>query len=107
MKRVSLPRGFNAWVVTSVGFELGSGVLSFALTWVASGYGPNIAAGVLTLTVAPSVILGLLGGAVADRFGPRRVMIAGTLALMIVSAGLVSLLSYGALRPYFSSSWRR
>lgn len=101
MKRVSLPRGFNAWVVTSVGFELGSGVLAFALTWVASGYGPNIAAGVLTLTVAPSVILGLLGGAVADRFGPRRVMIAGTLALMIVSAGLAfAALLWGPSPPF-------
>lgn len=88
MSRPQLPRGFNAWVATSVGSELGSGVLAFALTWVASGHGPQVASWVLTLTVAPSVVLGLLGGAVADRFGARRVMIFGTLGLMIVSGGL-------------------
>jgi MFS family permease len=88
MSRPQLPRGFNAWVATSVGSELGSGVLAFALTWVASGHGPQVASWVLTLTVAPSVALGLLGGAVADRFGARRVMVFGTLALMLVSGGL-------------------
>lgn len=82
-----MPRGFTAWVSASVGSELGAGVLAFALTWVASGIGPNVASAVLTLTVAPSVVLGLLGGVVADRFGPRRVMIVGTLALMAISAG--------------------
>ncbi len=81
-------RGFNAWVAATVGSELGSGILAFALTWTASGIGPQVASAVLTLTVAPSVALGLLGGAVADRFGPRRVMIAGTLAMVLVSAAL-------------------
>lgn len=88
MTAIKLPRGFNLWVLTSVGFEFGSGVLSFALTWVASGHGPTVAAGVLVVTVAPSVLLSLLGGAVADRYGPRRVMIVGALGLMAVSGGL-------------------
>ena len=86
MSRFRMPRGFTAWVTASIGAELGAGVLGFALTWVASGLGPTIASTVLTLTVAPSVVLGLLGGIVADRFGPRRVMIAGTLALLTISA---------------------
>lgn len=83
-----MSRGFNAWVAATVGSELGSGVLAFALTWTASGIGPQVASAVLTLTVAPSVALGLLGGAVADRFGPRRVMIAGTLAMILISVGI-------------------
>lgn len=90
MSRPRISKGFNAWVATSVGSELGSGVLAFALTWVASGHGPQVASWVLTLTVAPSVALGLLGGAVADRFGARRVMIFCTSALMIVSGGLAA-----------------
>ncbi|WP_406250584.1 MFS transporter [Microbacterium sp. M] len=90
MSRPQIPRGFNAWVATSVGSELGSGVLAFGLTWIASGHGPQVASWVLTLTVAPSVALGLLGGAVADRFGASRVMIFGTSALMIVSGGLAA-----------------
>lgn len=86
MTRTRLPRGFNAWVAASVGSELGAGVLGFALTWLASGFGAHVAAAVLTLTVAPSVVLGLVGGAVADRFGPRRVMVTGTGALLVSSA---------------------
>jgi len=88
-----LPKGFNAWVAATVGSDLGSGVLAFALTWVATGYGPGTASIVLTLTVAPTVLLGLLGGAVADRYGPRRVMITCTIALMLVSATLALIVS--------------
>ena len=88
MTTLRTPRGFNAWVAATVGSELGAGVLAFALTWTASGHSPQLASAVLMLTVAPSVFLGLLGGAVADRFGPRRVMIAGTLAMVAISAGL-------------------
>jgi MFS family permease len=99
MTRPRLPRGFNAWVATSVGSELGSGVLAFALTWVASGYGPHVASWVLTLTVAPSVLFGLLGGAVADRFGSRRVMIFGTVALMIVSGSLAAAVTLWGTPP--------
>ncbi|PRB15162.1 MFS transporter [Microbacterium sp. MYb62] len=88
MRRGRAPRGFTAWVAATVGSELGAGILAFALTWVASGHGPNVASAVLTATVAPSVVLGLLGGAVADRFGPRRVLIVGTAMLMVVSTGL-------------------
>lgn len=88
MTSLRTPRGFNAWVAATVGSELGAGVLSFSLTWTASGHSPQLASTVLMLTVAPSVFLGLLGGAVADRFGPRRVMIAGTLAMVAISAGL-------------------
>jgi MFS family permease len=99
MSRPQLPKGFNAWVATSVGSELGSGILAFALTWVASGYGPQVASWVLTLTVAPSVVLGLLGGAVADRFGARRVMIFGTLALMILSGSLAAAVSIWGTPP--------
>lgn len=93
MIRDRLPKGFNAWVAATVGSDLGSGVLAFALTWVATGYGPGTASIVLTLTVAPTVLLGLLGGAVADRYGPRRVMITCTIALMLVSATLALVVS--------------
>ncbi|MCB8044150.1 MFS transporter [Microbacterium oxydans] len=86
-------------MATSVGSELGSGVLAFALTWVASGHGPQVASWVLTLTVAPSVALGLLGGAVADRFGARRVMVFGTIALMIVSGSLAAAVAMWGTPP--------
>lgn len=94
-----MPRGFGVWVVATVGADLGSGVLAFALTWVASGFGPDIAAAVLTLTLAPSVVFGLLGGAVADRFGPRPVMIVCTILLMAISASLALFVTSSSAAP--------
>ncbi|WP_309127501.1 MFS transporter [Microbacterium sp.] len=94
-----MPRGFNAWVVATVGADLGSGVLAFSLAWVASGHGPALVSAVLTLTVAPSVLFGLLGGAVADRFGPRRVMIVCTCAFMSISAVLALTVTVRPMSP--------
>ncbi|WP_353114561.1 MFS transporter [Microbacterium sp.] len=85
-----LPRGFGAWVGATFGMELGSGFLAFALTWTASAHGPGVASSVLVLTVAPAVALGLLGGVLADRFGPRRVMIATTAATVALSTALAA-----------------
>jgi MFS family permease len=82
------PRGFHAWIVASLGSELGSGMLAFALTWTASGYGPGIAATVAIASVLPPVLLGLVGGAVADRIGPRRVLIAAELAMILICSWL-------------------
>ncbi|TNM56744.1 MFS transporter [Brevibacterium sediminis] len=97
--RVPLPKGFNAWVLTSVVTELGTGILAFALTWVASGHGPHLAAWVFTLTVLPAVLLGLLGGAVADRFGPRRVMLACTLAFVLIGSGIALAVAVWSAAP--------
>lgn len=92
-----MPAGFTAWVIVSVGSELAAGILAFALTWTASGHGPQVASAVLTLAIAPAVLLGLLGGAVADRYGARRIMITGTAALIMISVGLA--VAVGAAGP--------
>lgn len=73
-------------------------MLAFALTWTASGYGPGAAAAVATATVLPPVLLGLVGGAVADRFGPRRVLIAGEFAMVLICSWLaVTAILWGAV----------
>ena len=56
-----------------IGADLGAG--SEALTWVVNGY---------TLTLAALV---LLGGALGDRFGRRRVYVLGILGFALASAG--------------------
>ncbi|MGQ7313299.1 MFS transporter [Microbacterium arabinogalactanolyticum] len=94
-----MPRGFALWVAATIGSDLGSGILAFALIWVASGHGPDVAAAVMTLTVAPSVLLGLLGGAVADRFGPRRVMICCVSALIMTSVALALVVMLWTAQP--------
>ncbi len=55
-----------------IGADLGAG--SEALTWVVNGY---------TLTLAALV---LLGGALGDRFGRRRVYVLGILGFALASA---------------------
>ncbi|GAA5153344.1 hypothetical protein GCM10025768_22870 [Microbacterium pseudoresistens] len=94
-----MPGAFNAWVIATVGSDLGAGILAFALAWIASGYGPAAASVVLTATVAPSVVFGLIGGAAADRFGPRRVMVVCTTGLMMVSAILAVVVTFGGITP--------
>jgi len=93
-------RGFHAWVLASLGSELGSGLLAFALTWTATGYGAGVAAAVATAAVLPAVLLGLLGGAVADRFGPRRVMIAGELAMIVICSALAVTVAVAGVGPW-------
>ncbi|MFB9777500.1 MFS transporter [Brevibacterium otitidis] len=86
------PKSLQAWLAASFGLELGLAVLAFAMTWTASAYGHDTASAVLTLTVAPAVVLGLLGGLLADRVGPRRTMIVSSLGLVAISvilAGVV------------------
>lgn len=54
---------------------LGTAIQSFALTWQASAFGPHAAGLATTLGIMPRVLLMLVGGAAADRYGIRRVMI--------------------------------
>lgn len=84
------PKSLQAWLAASFGLELGLAVLAFAMTWTASAYGPDTASAVLTLTVAPAVVLGLLGGLLADRVGPRRTMIVSSLGLVAISVILAA-----------------
>lgn len=86
------------WIAALFSSELGTAVLAFAITWTASGYGADTAAAVFTLTVTPPVLFGLLGGALADRFGPRKIMVAScagmattaaTSAVIAATAGVV------------------
>ncbi|WP_280462111.1 MFS transporter [Nocardia carnea] len=81
-----VPRSLWAWIVATFGSELGTAVLAFAMTWTAAGYGPDTASLVLTLTVAPSVAFGLLGGMLADRFGVRVMMLVSLSGIIMISA---------------------
>lgn len=89
MSEPASSRGFFGWVAATFGTELGAGAMTFALTWTATAHGPHLASAVLTLSIVPAVVLGLLGGAIADRFGPRHVLVGCTAAMALVSAGLM------------------
>jgi len=89
---VNLPRQFHSWLVAASVSVFGDAVLYFALGWAATGIGPGWAGLTLTMSVLPRALLVLLGGAVGDRWGPRRVMIVGD----AVMCGLAMLLALSA-----------
>lgn len=87
--RSALPRAYLVWLVGTRASLLGDAVLYFALGWAASAHGGGMGALVLTAITLPRTVLLLLGGAVGDRFGARRVMIIGD-SVMLMAAFLLA-----------------
>ena len=91
-----LPRPYLAWLSGTTVARLGEAVLGFALGWAASGHGGTTAALVLTLNGLPRLVLLVVGGAVADRFGARRLLVAGEAGLLALTVVLaVALARFG------------
>ena len=92
-----LPRPYVLWLGGVTVSRLADAVLAFALGWAAAGAGATTAALVLTLGGLPRLVLLLVGGAVGDRVGARRVLVAGEAALLTLTAGLaLALARFGA-----------
>lgn len=96
----ALPRPYLAWLWGASVSRLGDAVLGFALGWAASGLGGTTAALVITFSGLPRLVLLVIGGAVADRVGARRILIAGEAALLVLTAGLAV-----ALARLGTSTW--
>ncbi|WP_425582688.1 MFS transporter [Streptomyces thermolineatus] len=86
-----LPRAYLVWLSGALASLAGDSVLYFALGWAASAHGGAVAGIVLTAIVLPRVALLLVGGAIGDRLGARRVMIAGDAVMIAVSVLLAAL----------------
>ena len=76
------------WLTAATVSQLGDVVLGFAVGWMAAAHGGAGAGLVLAAGGLPAALLLLLGGTVADRFGARRVMIAGDATMLVVAAVL-------------------
>lgn len=87
---VNLPWTYRIWLGGALASMLGDTVLYFALGWAATGHGGGVAALVLTTINLPRAVLLLVGGVVGDRFGARRIMIAGD-AVMLTATALLAL----------------
>lgn len=85
----SLPRPYLLWLAGLQTGLLGDAALYFALGWAASAYGGGAAGLVLTAITVPRTLLVLFGGAVADRYGARRVLLTGD-AVMLAAALLLA-----------------
>ncbi|MEU8921245.1 MFS transporter [Kitasatospora sp. NPDC048545] len=86
--RAPLPAPYLLWLAGTQAGLLGDAALYFALGWAASAHGGGAAALVLTAVTVPRTVLVLLGGAVADRFGARRVMLVGDTVMLVATAAL-------------------
>jgi MFS family permease len=73
--------GYVAWLVAATISATGDGVLYFAIAWTASGLGAHAATLVLTAGLLPPLLLTLVGGTAADRWGLRRTIIGCNLAM--------------------------
>ncbi|MFE5580267.1 MFS transporter [Kitasatospora sp. NPDC056531] len=87
-ERAPLPGPYLLWLAGAQAGLLGDAALYFALGWAASAHGGGAAGLVLTAVTVPRTVLVLLGGAVADRFGARRVMLAGDAVMLVATAAL-------------------
>lgn len=85
-----LPRSYLVWLGGAMASQAGDAALYFALAWAASAHGGPAAGLVLSSINLPRTVLLLLGGAVGDRFGARRVMIVGDGIMLVVAAVLAA-----------------
>jgi MFS family permease len=92
---------YALWLAGSSASLLGDAALYFALGWAATAHGGGTAALVLTAITVPRTALLLLGGAVGDRFGARRVVIAGDAAMLAATL----LLAVAASSRFGTSPW--
>jgi hypothetical protein len=90
--RPALPRMYLLWLAGTRASLVGDAAMYFALGWAATAHGGATAALVLTAITLPRTVLLLLGGAVGDRFGARRVMITGD-SVMLTAALLLAVVS--------------
>ncbi len=93
-----LPRTYLVWLAGSRVSLLGDAALYFALGWAAAAHGGEAAALVLTAIALPRSVLLLVGGAVGDRVGVRRVVIAGD-AVMLAATLAVAFADRGGRTP--------
>ncbi|MEV5570272.1 MFS transporter [Spirillospora sp. NPDC052269] len=98
--RQRLPRPYLVWLAGTRASVLGDAAMYFALGWAASAHGGAMAALVLTAITLPRTALLLLGGAVGDRFGARRVMIAGDAVMLTAALVLALVSSHWGTRPW-------
>jgi MFS family permease len=85
------------WLGAFTASTLGDSVYYLALSWAAVSSGTPAQAGlVMAVSAVPRALLMLVGGVVADRLGPRRVVLASDAVRCLVTFGLAATLFLAA-----------
>ena len=95
----TVPTRFWVWLGAMGLSLLGTQVLAFGMTWAAASLSGALAGLVLTAVTLPRVLLLLVGGAVADRAGPFRVLLLGDGVMVAVTLGLALALGAVGISP--------
>jgi MFS family permease len=96
---VGIPPRYWLWLAAMGLSLLGTQVLAFGMTWAAASLSGALAGLVLTAVTLPRVLLLLVGGAVADRAGPFRVLLIGDGVMLAVTLALALALGWAGLSP--------
>ncbi|WP_020392096.1 MFS transporter [Kribbella catacumbae] len=84
-----IPVRYWIWLFGAAVSLLGDLTMTFAIGWSASRHGGQVAGLVLLLAAAPRAALLLIGGAVGDRYGAPKVLLASCIAMFVVTSVLV------------------
>jgi hypothetical protein len=97
-RRIGGALGFRLYFTARTVSLLGDAMLQVALTVAVlrAGYGPSGVGYALGAWLAPVALLVLFGGALADRFEPRRVMVVADLARVATQTALALAFAAGA-----------
>jgi MFS family permease len=95
----ALPASYRTWLIAVGASLLGTQVLAFAMAWAAAGFSGLLAGLVLAAITLPRTLLLLVGGAVADSAGPRRVLLTGDAVMLATTAMLAALLLTVGMSP--------
>jgi MFS family permease len=84
-----IPVRYWIWLFGAAVSLLGDLTMTFAIGWSASQHGGRTAGLVLLLAAAPRAALLLIGGAVGDRYGAPKVLLASCAAMFALTVALV------------------
>ncbi|MFG1906278.1 MFS transporter [Kribbella sp. NPDC048928] len=85
-----IPVRYWIWLFGAAVSLLGDLTISFGIGWSATRHGGGVAGLILLLAAAPRAALLLVGGAVGDRYGAPRVLLASCAAMFVVTSALVA-----------------
>lgn len=104
MTRVTLPGRVPVtyWVFLGVSLwtSLGTQVLAFGIAWDAAGVSAALASACVAAVVAPRVVLPFLSGALADRYGPARIVAWSAAGTVVVAAATAALAPWILRHPH-------
>ena len=98
--RHALPAAYLWWAGAAATSTLGTAAFDFAMTWYATGISAGLTGLIGVLITLPTAALLLLGGAVADRFGIRRMLIAGDTVMLALSSFVVLAAAATGVHPW-------